>query len=138
MIELGIGPLDRVMTLLAGGRETTMWYRAFGVLIISLVAGIASRIRDVVVIVHMAVGANSRRRSVRARERPAGLRVIELAVRPLDRVMALFARRRETGMRYRTLRVLIVGLMTGIAGRVRNVVVVINVAIRAGPRWNRV
>jgi hypothetical protein len=52
--------------------------------------------------------------------------------------MALFARCRESSVRHRTLRVLIIGLVTGIARRVGDVVVVVDVAVRANPRWNRV
>ena len=56
MIELAIGPLNRVMALLARGREAAVG-RVLCILEVILVTGNARRIRDVVVVVDMAVGA---------------------------------------------------------------------------------
>ena len=70
---------------------------------------------------------------MRTRQRPTGLRVIELAIRPLHGVMALLAGGRKAGMRHRTLRVVVVGLVARDACGVGDVVVVVDVAIRALP-----
>ncbi len=134
VIELSIHPLNGVVTLLAGGRETGVRHRTLRVVVIGLMARNARSVRDVVVVVDVAVGARPRRDRVRARQRKAGLRVIELAVRPLDRVMALLAGSREAGVRHRAFCVVVIGLVARDASGVRDVVVVVDVAIGALPR----
>ena len=138
MIELAVRPLDRIVALLAGGGEASMRYRTFCILVVGLVARNARRIRDVVIVVDVAIGADPRRDHVGASQRPSRLRVIELAIRPLNGVMALLAGGRESGVRHRGLRVLVVRLVARNARRIRNVVVVVDVAINAGPRRNLV
>ena len=65
--------------------------------------------------------------------------MVELAVGPLHRVMAGGTGRRELRAHVinRSLRVIEIVLVTGHASRHRDVVVAIDVAIRASPRWNR-
>jgi len=66
--------------------------------------------------------------------------VIELAIGPGDRIVTTRARRGEVRPQVIdwSLRVVVVRLMARNAIRVRNVVVVVDVAIRALARWNRV
>ena len=137
VIELAIRPLDGVVAVLASGRETRVRYRSFRIVVVGLVARNAGRVRDVVVVVDVAVGTGSWRNRMRARQRESGLRVIELAIGPLDRVMALFAGGGEAGVRHRSLRIVVVGLVARNAGRVRDVVVVVDVAVGTGSWRNR-
>ena len=83
-----------------------------------------SRAVQVVVVVDVAVGARARGNSVDARQREASLRVIELSIRPLHGVMALFAGGREAGVRHRDFRIVVVGLVARNASGIGNVVVV--------------
>ena len=64
--------------------------------------------------------------------------MIEFAVGPLHGVVALLASGRESSMRNWRRRVVVVSLMTTDAGRIRDVVVVVDVAIRAGARRHHV
>lgn len=84
------------MTSLACSREARrdMVHRRLSRVVVGLMASYAGGARQVVVIVHMAQRAW--RGGVKARERPTGGGVIELAVRPQNRVVAAFARCRET------------------------------------------
>ena len=137
VIELAIGPLNGVVTKFASGRETGV-RRIVCVLKILLMAGNAQVAVQVVVVVDMAVGTLSRRNGVRTGQRKSGLRMIELAIGPLDRVMTLLAGGRETGVGYRALGVLVVGLVAGVARRVGDVVVVVHMAVGADARRNHV
>ena len=136
VIELAIGPLDGVVALLASGREPGVRYGSGRILEIGLMARNASSDGDVVVVVDMAVGADPRRNHMGIGQRPARLRVIELAVRPNDGVMALLASRREPGVRHGTLGVVVIVLMARNAGSDGDVVVIVDVAIGAGARRN--
>ena len=86
----------------------------------------------------MAIGALPRRHGVHAGQRETGRGVIELAIGPLDRVVTLLARRGEADVRHRGVRIVEVGLVATDAGRFRDVVVVVDVAIGALPRRYRV
>jgi len=69
MVKGGIGPEDRVMTLLAGLRKAGLRVIGSGrALVILQVARDACRSCEVVVVVDVAVGAGSRRSCMRARE----------------------------------------------------------------------
>ena len=136
VIELAIRPLNRVMTLFASGREPRVWYRRFRIVVVGLVAGNAGRVRDVVVVVDVAVGARPWRNRVGTGQRESGLRVIELGIRPLDCVVALLAGRREAGVRHGADSTAEILRMARNARSIRDVVVVVDVAVGAGPRWN--
>lgn len=66
--------------------------------------------------------------------------MIELAIGPQDRVVAALARRREAELRmiYRCGRRVVIIQMAGNAGGGRQIVIVVDVAIRADARWIRV
>jgi hypothetical protein len=134
VIERRIRPRDSVMTKLAGGREARVRHRTFRIVEIILVARNAERAIQVVVIVHVAVRARPRRNRMGTRQRETGLRVIELAIRPLDCVMAILASRREASVRHWTFRIVVVGLVATDAGGRQRDVVVVDVAVGARPR----
>ena len=79
----------------------------------------------------MAIDASPRRHGVRTSQVKAGLRVIELAIGPLDGVMALLTSSRETRVRHGSRGVVEIVLVARNAGRDRDVVVVVDVAVRA-------
>ena len=92
-------------------------------------AGHASRAGQVVVIVDVAIGAGARWHRVQPRQSKTGGGVVELAIGPHHGVVALLARRGESVVRHRRGRVVVVRLVAADAGRIRNVVVVVNVTI---------
>jgi hypothetical protein len=63
VIELAVSPCQRVMAGLAGRRESRGGMRDWAkrIVVVALVARDACRIRDVVIIVNVAVGTLSRR-----------------------------------------------------------------------------
>src|SRR5579864_5937398 len=101
MVELAIGPGNRVMTLRARCREPGMRHRGGGVVVVGLMATHAGGRRNVVVVIDVAIRTLPRWNGMRAAQRESGGRVIELPVGPLHRVMALLARGRESGVRHR-------------------------------------
>ena|ERR1017187_338697 len=107
--------------------------RVLGALKVLLMAGVASCARQVVVVIAMAVCARARWDGVRTRQRKARLRVIELAIRPLHRVMALLAARRESRVRHGSGCMVEIVLVARNASRIRDGVVVVDVAIDARP-----
>ena len=114
VIERRVQPVSSVMTVLARRREELRLRgmpRIRGVVVVSLVAADAGRRQVGVIVVDVAVGARAWWNGMGAGQRPAGLRVIELAIRPLDGVVALFAGGREARVRHRTLRVVVVVLV---------------------------
>ena len=102
------------------------------------VARHASRAREVVVIVGMAIGALARRHGVRSGQRESGGRVIELAIRPRHHVVTLLASGRETRVRNRSSGGIEVVLVATDASRACDIEVVVNVAVGALPRRHRV
>lgn len=86
----------------------------------------------------MAIGALARRNRVHAGQSESSRRVVELSIRPLHHIMALFACRGEPGMRHRARRAGEILLVTREARNTRQVVVVVDVAIRALARRIRV
>ncbi len=93
----------------------------------------AGRGGDVVIVVDVAIGALPRRHSMKAGQGKAGRGVIKRPVGPQVRVMALFAGGRESRRRvgHRGGRVVVVSLVARDAGRIRNRVIVVHVAINA-------
>ena len=66
MVELAVGPYHRIMTLLAGRRKADVVHRSGGRVVIVLVTTDAGRARQVVVVVDVAIGAQSRRYGMRS------------------------------------------------------------------------
>ncbi len=138
VIELAIHPSRGVMTLFTGRRETGVGHGTGRTGEILLVARNAGGIRDVVVVVDVAVDAHPRRVLMHARQGKAGLRMIELAVCPLHRVMTVFATRGETLVRHRTGRVIEILLVARNTSRAGEVESVVHMAVGAHPGRVRV
>ena len=138
VIELAIRPRDHVMTLLAGCRETRVRNRCSRGIEVVLVATDASRACEIEVVINVTVCALPRRHQVRAGKRKSGGRVIELAAGPRDHVMTLLASGRETRVRNRCSRGIEVVLVATDARRTRDVVVVVDMAVRTLPRGHHV
>ena len=101
-------------------------------------AGHASRACQIVVIVDVAIGARARWHSVQAGQRKAGGGVVELGIGPRHSIVALLARRGKSVVRHRRRRVVVFLLVATDAGRIRNGVVVVDVAVSTLPRRNHV
>src|SRR5882762_3278554 len=137
MVKLPISPSHGIVAALASGRERELRvvYRSErGVVILQVTRG-AGRGGDVVIVVDVAVRANPRRIGVRIRQRKAHGCVIERRWLPRDGGMALLAGLRKTsrdviriGSGLKILQV------AGRAGRGGQVVVVVDMAVRANPR----
>ena len=87
----------------------------------------------------MAIRAQPRRDQVHSRERETGTGVIECAIAPVHGVMTGLTRSREVGgdVIHRSQRVRVIRLMARHARGTRQVVVVVDVAIGALARRNR-
>ena len=132
VVEGCVQPRTGVVALVAARREIRRdVVRIRGSLIVGLVARVASRAGQVVVVALMAVGAEPWRHGVHARQRKSCGRVIELAVGPLHRVMTLFAGGGEAGMRHWAQRFVVVVLVATHAGGAGDFVVIVDVAIAA-------
>ena len=139
VVEGSVQPGRRAVALIASlGEVSRDVIRIRCALVVLQVAGDASRAIQRVVVVNVAIGTLARRNGVEASQRKAGGGMIELAIGPQHRVMALLARRRKAGVRHRRGRIVVVGLMARHARRRGDVVVVVNVAIRTLARRNRV
>jgi len=112
--------------------------RVLRLVVIVLVAAHARRVRDVVVVVDVAICAGPRRHRMRIRQWPSRRRMVKRSIAPLIRVVALFACRRE--MRVRMIhwrqRLVVIVLMATYARCIRDVVVVVDVAVAALARGN--
>ena len=73
MIEFAIGPLHRIVALLTGRREPCVRYRRRRIVVVGLMAADARRIRDVVIVVNVAVRTLARRHHVRTCQRESRL-----------------------------------------------------------------
>jgi len=133
VVKLAVGPEYGVVAVLAGRWEPglNVIHRRFRVVVVRLVAGHASRARQSVVVIDVALLALHRR--MEARQRPACRRMIELAIRPQNRIVATFARRREAQRHVidRSLRVVVIRLVARHASRTCQVVVIVDVALNA-------
>ena len=88
----------------------------------------------------MAIDALARRHRVRSGQGESGAGVVEFAVSPKHRIVATLACCREMRRHviHRCSSGVVVGLMAAHAGSCGDVVVIIDVAVRTLPRWNRV
>ena len=105
--------------------------RALKILQVAIDAG---RAGQAVVVVDMAVSALPWRHGMQACESESRGRVIELAIRPQHRVVALLARCGKTHMRHRRSRAVVIRLVATDAGRAGDAVIVVDVAIGTLPR----
>lgn len=124
------------MTDFAGCRESSGGVgRIVGVGVILLVAGVAQRAVQRIIVVDVAVSAHARGHRVRTGERESRGVVVERPIGPQHSVVTDFARGRDSGgnMIHRRGGIVIVRLVTRDAGGARKVVVVIDVAIGALP-----
>jgi len=134
VIKRRIQPVRGAMTVLARHREELRLGCMPGicrVVVVGLVAADACSRQTGVVIVDVAVGARPRRHGVRAGQRERSVVVVEGRVRPLNGVMAKLAGRREAGVRHRTVRSGEILLMARDAERAVQLVVIVDVTIRA-------
>jgi len=141
VIERGVRPLHRVVTGVASGRERSrdVVHRGGRIVVIRLVARDAGGAGQVVIVVDVTIGASTRRHRVRASQREAGAVVIEGCVEPRAGAMALIASLREVGRHVIRVRGSLVVLQVATdAGRRVEAVVVVDVAIGALPRGDRV
>ncbi len=121
MVKSRIQPAGGVVARSTSGREELRLRRMArirGVLVVGLVAAVTVGWQRRVIVVHVAIDALPRRRSMHARERECRLVVIELAISPKHGVVAKFAGGREAyrDVVDRTLSVVVVRLMTSNAG----------------------
>jgi len=120
------------------GKTSSHVVRILRSLVIRQVARYAGRVGQVVVVLLVAVGALARGHGVHSRQGEAGGAVIELGIHPSRCVMTLFASGRETGVRHGTGRTVEILLVARNASSVGDVVVVVDVAVRARSRGHRV
>ena len=139
MVELAVGPLHRVVALLAGGGEAGVRHGSGGIVVIGLMATNAGGDGDVVVVVDVTIGALPRRHSVCAGQREARLGMIKRGRLPSRSVVTGFARLREPALHMVGVRRAIeVRQVARNAGRRREIEIVVDVAIRALPRGHGV
>lgn len=137
VIKRRVLPVRRVVTVLACCREELRLGRVpriRRVVVIRLVTANTGRRERLVIIVDVAVQADSWRHGVRSGQRELRLIVVERGVGPRDRVVTKLARRWEAGVRHRTRRVVEIVLVTCDAKRAVQVVVVVDVAVRTRAR----
>ena len=135
MIKFAIIPVHGVMAGLARQRKARLdVIRVRGLVVVLLMTGDATRLVELVIVIDVAIGASARWDGVRPGQRPSSLRMIELAVHPVDRVMTGFTGSGETGrdMVNGLLGVVVILLMAGDARSLGQVVIVVDMAIRAG------
>ncbi len=104
--------------------------------VVGLMASVASRRQCRVIVVYVTIRAGHR--GVESRQRESCLGVIELAIRPLDGVVAQVARRWETKLYMvdRSRCAVVVLQVARRASCTRQAVVVVDVAVRTSSRWN--
>ncbi len=138
VVEGRVEPRSCVVALVASLREIRGHVvRIRRALEILQVAGNAGRTVQRVVVVDVAVRASPRRNRMHAGQSESGRGVIKLPVSPLHGVMALLTGCRKSGMRHRRCRVVVVVLMARDTRRTRDVVVVVDMAVRTLTRRDR-
>jgi len=139
VIEGGISPDGRVMTDLAGRGETRCSMRRIvGASVILLMARVAQNAFEGIVAVDMAISTQPRRHGVGPGQRKTGGRMVELAVGPEHGIVAGLARGRECRRKviHRRGCAVVILLVARHASRRCDVVIVVDVAIAALPRWH--
>ena len=138
MVEFAVGPKHRVVTLLAGGRESGMRHRRRRRVVVGLVATDAGGRGDVVVVIDVTVRALTRRHGVRSAQREPSGAVVEGCIQPTGRVVTLLTGLREIRRHViRIRRALEIFQVAGHARGARQVVIAVDVAVGALPRRNR-
>src|ERR1019366_2535988 len=142
VVEGRVQPVRRAVTVLARRRKELWlcrWARIGCVVVIRLVAADTSGGQRGVVVVDVAVGALARRNRVRSGQREWGVVVVEGGISPNRGVVAQLTLLREPGRCVRRIRGAVVILqVTGDARRAVQGVVVVDVAVGALARRNRV
>jgi len=139
VVEVRIQPCGCAVARVAGLGEIPRYVVRVGrALVILQVASHTRGAVQAVVVIDVAVGALPRRYGVHAGEGEAGGRVIELAIRPGNGVVTVRARSGEPGVWHWRGRVGVVGLVATDAGRIGEIVVVVDMAVGTLPRRNGV
>jgi len=135
-----IHPVGSVVTGIAGLWEIRAdVIRVRRSLVVLEMAGYARGAVQIVVVVDMAIGAGARRNCVQSRKRESGAGVVERRVHPVGGVVTGIATLREIRSNViRIRRSLVVLEMAGYTCRAIQAVVVVDMAIGAGARRNRV
>ena len=139
VIERGVCPIDRVVACFAScGKSSGCVRGVVGSRVVLLVARIAQSAIQRVVVVDVTIGAAARRHRMRVGQRKPGCRVVKLAIGPLNGVVAGIASRREprSGVRYGCGRIVVIRLVARHASFARQVVIIVDVAIRTYPGRN--
>ena len=130
MVKRRVCPVARVVALLASLREIRAdVVRIVRALEILQVTAYACRAVQCEVIVNVAIGALTRGHCVRAGQHEPCAGVVELPICPLHRIVAVFARCRETAVRYRCGRAAEIFLVASNAGQSAKGVIVVDVAV---------
>ena len=139
VIEFPVRPLDGVVTGFARRRKVRGGVvRIVGSQVIRLMTAVTVRGQSLVVVVNVAVFACPRGHGVRACQRESGPAVIEGGVGPLDRVVANLAGLRKARLHMvGIVSVVKVSQVAGDAGRVVQLVIIVDVAVAAGARRDR-
>lgn len=139
VVERRIRPSHGIVAHRARCRESGRRVRGIiGGAVILLVARVALRTIQRVVVADVAIRALPRRHRVRSGQGETRGRVVKLAMAPEHRVVAAFAGGRESSMRNRSRRASIILLVAGVTRRAIQGVVVIDMAIGALPWGCRV
>lgn len=137
VVEGGVCPDRSVVAQLAGGWKTGSGVRRIcGPRVVLLVARIAQRAIQRIIVVDVAVNALPWRNGMRASELESCGRVVERGIGPEDGIVAGLAGGWESGCRmvHRSSGIVVIGLMAREAGRARQIVIIVHVAIRTLPR----
>jgi len=138
VIEGRAGPGGGVVAVQARGREELRLRRVAwigGVVVVGLMTTDTRSGQRRVVVIYMAVCAHARRHQVRTGQRESGVVVIKRRIHPVCRVVAEFARSRESGGSVRgIIRAGVVLLVARIAQRAVQRIVIVDMAVRALPR----